>query len=674
MAEDDARPTAAEQLLADITKDLVDYTQEQRVESLAAYIEARYHEAASRRAAEGIDEQVAAGMRALRKQFSPREIALMMEAGEGAADAIYSGVTETKARGGRAWLLDILANAKDKPFTIEPTPMPELPPAAEDAIVERLYADVAAQYGPDAAAIPAEIEERASRLKNEALKRAKELAKAAAIRVEQRIHDRITESGWRSAFESFALDIMIYPAAIVKGPYIAVGKRLKWQDGRLAAVAVPEYRISRVAPEDYYPGPSRSYEIEVARMSATDLREAKAIDGTDALAVDALLAQHPLGSQTLAVSGTPVEATETMAPSVAPDAEYRVIIYNGRLSSELMAQAGIAVGVGEHPEVEAWVCEGIVLRVIRNPNLLGRRPYRVASFAPIPGSVWGRSLPDILSDVQRMCNAVMRALPRNLAFSAGPIGEYDRNRLEGEADIEQIVPGRMYGAQNDPLVPNRSPALRFQLIPSYAQQLLAVHAAFLKLADDVSGIPAYALGNPQTAGAGRTLGGLSLLMGNAAKGLKAVLGHIDSNVIEPMVSDVYMALMTEKGVPEEDKVDVRVVAQGSQGLLQRELTRGNAVEALQIAVPLRSDGTVTREGVQYLVREVVSSLGFDPDKVVPDPAREKQLRAVGPDDTQTVASSPPNAAAPGTPVPSLDARSATPPDPADLVRVPTDVG
>jgi hypothetical protein len=43
-----------------------------------------------------------------------------------------------------------------------------------------------------------------------------------------------------------------------------------------------------------------------------------------------------------------------------------------------------------------------------------------------------------------VCNALMRAMVRNLAFSAGPIGEYDAHRLEGEPDVANIVPGRMY--------------------------------------------------------------------------------------------------------------------------------------------------------------------------------------------------------------------------------------
>jgi hypothetical protein len=663
MADANGVPTPAEKVLADITRDIMAYTQEAVVSDLASYVTERYREAAGRRLAEGVDEQIAAGLRAVKRELSPGERQLLKDSGEEAAGAIYSGITDTKVRGGRAWLLDILANAKDRPYTIAPTPIPDLPPDAEDAIVNRLEQDVIAQLGPDATEIPPDIEQRAARLKTEAIKRAQELAAAAAKRIELRVHDRIAQSGWHKAFEEFALDIMMYPAAIIKGPYLAMTRQLAWNEGKLVAVAKPEYRISRVAPIDFYPGPNKSYIIEVARMSASDLIDAqKGLDGIDKVAVDSLLVRYPLGSPNKA----PTESPLSQSATVAPDAQYEVLIYNGKLSTELLAKANIPVGVGEHAEVEVWVCNDIVLRAVRNPNLLGRRPYHVASFAPIPGSDWGRALPDILSDIQRVCNALMRAMVRNLAFSAGPIGEYDSQRLEGEPDIANIVPGRMYKVANDALVPNRSPALRFQIIPSTAQAMLSVHAAFLKLADDVSGIPAYALGNPQTAGAGRTLGGLSLLMGNAAKGIKAVIGGIDTNVIEPLVTDIYMALMTEPDVPEEDKVDVKIVARGAQGLLMRELSRGNAVDLLQMVVPLRGSGDVTKEGVQYLIREIVSGFGFDPDQFGPDPARLNQLRGAATDATGGLGVTPASAQM-GTPPPSLDGRSATPPDPAEAV-------
>jgi hypothetical protein len=162
-------------------------------------------------------------------------------------------------------------------------------------------------------------------------------------------------------------------------------------------------------------------------------------------------------------------------------------------------------------------------------------------------------------------------------------------------------------------------------------------------------------------------------MGNAAKGIKAVIGGIDTNIIEPIVTDIYMALMTESDVPEEDKVDVKIVARGAQGLLMRELNRGNAVDLMQMVVPLIGSGSVPVEGVQYLIREIVSGFGFDPDQFGPDPSRLNQLRSAATGGTGGLGATPASAQQ-GTPLPNLDGRSATPPDPADAISPLSTVG
>lgn len=667
---------AAAKLLAEFKKEAEAYVQDKRVDSLAVYIQARFSEAKSFKASIGVDEQIAKARRIVRKEYSPEELQGMSED----EPKIFSGVTDTKIRGGRSWLLDILTNARDKPYTIQPTPIPTLPQAAEDAIVDAIAVELqqqAQQMGQSADGViefPADLRERAAKMKKLALDRAHTLATEAAQRIETRIHDRLIEAGWRQAFEAFATDIFMYPSAILKGPYRAPVRKLRWRDGSLQAVAEMGYKISRVSPDRFFPSPNASdvnsqpYQIETVPMSTSELIDAKMIDGVDATAVDKLLASYELGSVGTGFEGPTLE-TALPSAETAATAVFEVIVYLGRLPAEQLAEMGIVASVGEQPEVEVWVCNDIVLRAVRNPNLLGRRPYYVASMAPTPGSLWGRALPDILDDVQRMCSACLRSLARNLAFSAAPIGEYDAGRLEGETDVGWIQPGRLYKTSSDQMFsPTRSPAMRFTVVPSAAATMLNVHAAFLKLADDVSGIPAYVLGAPQAAGAGRTLGGLSLLMGNAAKGLKAVIGHIDVYVIEPLVTDCYMATMTEGEVPEEDKVDVNIVARGSSGLLQEELAQNRAVETLQLLTPYVDRKMVPPSGVQYMIRRVVAGMGYDPDLVIPDPRIVAQLRAALGGDTLPPEGAPSTQEA--TPAPPLDGRSAQPADPVSTVAVP----
>jgi hypothetical protein len=150
---------------------------------------------------------------------------------------------------------------------------------------------------------------------------------------------------------------------------------------------------------------------------------------------------------------------------------------------------------------------------------------------------------------------------------------------------------------------------------------------FEKKADDISGIPAYVLGNPQVAGAGRTLGGLSMLMGNAAKGVKQVISNIDRFVIEPVIYEFYLLEMLF-GTDDAVKGDVAVVARGATGILQRELSRANAVEILQVITPYVQGGTVSPNAIKALLRDIITSMGYEQvDDIIEDPDRRGDLLA-----------------------------------------------
>jgi hypothetical protein len=147
---------------------------------------------------------------------------------------------------------------------------------------------------------------------------------------------------------------------------------------------------------------------------------------------------------------------------------------------------------------------------------------------------------------------------------------------------------------------------------------MQVFAQFSKVADDLSGVPAYVLGNPQVAGAGRTLGGLSMLMGNAAKGIKNVQRSIDQDIISKVVNAYYyynMATSKDAGI----KADAKVVARGATGLMQRELAQQRTIEVLQLLTPYAAQGLIDKSALDYILRAILEGTGLPVDKIVPDP-------------------------------------------------------
>lgn len=657
------------------------YSQDELMSDLAVHVRMCFEDAKRHRMSMGIDTDIMRAMRAVENKYDPEDFEII----DGVD--IYMGITSQKVRALKSWISDILANSEDKPWTLKATPLPELPPEAEDAVVDALQRELQ-MYG-----FTFDLRERAAYFKDIAQKHANKLAAEATSRMETKIEDIMVEGGWRDAFTAFLSDISTYPSAVMKGPVIERNPGLRWRNGVLTAVDRMRYRMKRVHPLDFYPSPNSTtpqdaqYVIERSRPTKHDLMKCIGVPGFNELAIRRLIADCPRGYREVVPTDAEratLESTDKKHTATT-DGRYDVLVYYGRVEGALLEKHELEV---EDPqaqyEAEVWVCRGVVLRAMLNPHPLGTRPFYVGSFEKVPGSIWGRGLPQIVRDIQRVCNAAARSLVRNMAFASGPVGEYDIDRLANESNIDAVRPFRLYAVNSDPLLPGQQgQAIRWHKIDSNAAELLKVYEYYAKLADDASGVPAYVLGNPQVAGAGRTLGGLSMLMGNAAKGVKLVISGIDKDVIEPIVMNFYTLLMLFD--PDHTmKADVTIVARGAAGLLQRELSQARAVETLQMLTPYVQAGLVPPDGLQLVLRDVLKGLGYSADDIIPDPERAKELQnfAIANMLAQHVkqqGGEPSGAPAPhvalpssepGTPAPKLDGRSAPAPNPADAERVP----
>ena len=632
------------------------YQQSDFAETIVRHVASCFKVAADHRRSIGVEQGMLSDIKAVNSQYTADDIAALSLADSD----VYVGLTSLKMRALRSWIMDILANAEDRPWTLKATPMPDLSDAAMAVVIEKLQQEIT-DFG-----LKGELQDRATDLKFLAKEHTQKTADVAARRAEDHIADIMLESDWRTVFEEFVTDIGTFPSAIIKGPNIRFVNRLQWTGETLEPVSKAIYTFQRVNPIHFYPSPNSTntqdgaYLIHEVFYSHAELTQVKKLQGVLAAAVEALLTHYPDGTQgidfssaTVAMDG--VQGTDVSA--AAPDHTYRVLSYYGTMSGRMLADSGVMANINtdEVYEVELWTCGGFLLRAYLSPHPLGARPFHSASYNKVPGSFWGISLPATIREPQRILNATVRAMVRNMAYSSGPIGEYDADRLQGEVDIASIEPYRMYATRQDRMsIAASQPAIRFQEVPNTAPQLLRVYEYFTKVADEMSGIPAYAMGTPTANGAGRTLGGLSLLMGNAAKGIKAIISSIDRNVIEPVVRDLYH-LVVMSSDDASIKADVTVVARGSTGVLQRELTRSSIVEVLTMITPYSQSGIIPEEAMKTVLRDVLSNFGYP--NLIPDPARAAQVQNA----VSSVA---------GTPPPVLDRRSALPPDPGDAVRVP----
>ena len=82
-----------------------------------------------------------------------------------------------------------------------------------------------------------------------------------------------------------------------------------------------------------------------------------------------------------------------------------------------------------------------------------------------------------------------------------------------------------------------------------------------RLADEATGIPSFTHGDTNVSGAGRTFGGLSLIMQNANMLAKKSIGNIYKGVFKPIVQHFYNFNMIHH--PDASlKGDLQIVATG----------------------------------------------------------------------------------------------------------------
>lgn len=592
-------------------------------DALAQFVRERFDEAEKNRRDTGIEARLLRNLRANCCEYQPDEKALL-----GPYNDVYIGIAALKARAAESWLNDIILNNIDKPWTISPTPIPDLPEELREYVIDLLMQELPLMGGMAA------LIDRARNMKTIANNIAQDEAAKKTARMEKLIEDQMSEGGWTAEFGKLVSNLCVYPAAFVRGPIVINKPQAHW-DGDTYKVKDRPLPVTRVInPFDAFPAPnSTSCQngdgfIERARFTFADMHSFVGLDGFNESNIRTVLSKYPDGYSLHLSSDAERERLEqTDQDQLTPKRHIDTLIFNGKVPGHLLAENGIIVkDPQKYYECEVWVAGCYTIRAVLNPDPLGYRPIDCTSYRKIEGRVWGQSVIDLVYDTMRVCNAAARALVRNMSYSSGPIGEVVSERIADGQDPTHIEPYKVALVGPD-LSGTGAPAFRFHNVTSVASDLMAVFERYMKIADDLSGVPAYVLGNPQVAGAGRTMGGLAMLMGNAAKGIKNVQLNIDRDIIAPLVTRYYHYNMLTSD-DDSIKSDAKVVARGATGLLQRELAQTRMVELLQLLTPYIQQWDNLPDGIKVLLREVLKPTGLDVDKIIENPEAGQETQDI----------------------------------------------
>lgn len=610
----------------------------QPVQGLAAHVRKAWE--TNKKAKDGVEQRMLKSLRQRRGEYDPEKLEILREQG---GSTIYMMLTSAKCRAASAWIRDVfLSQSSEKPWMLDATPVPELPPEVMTGLYQESVMEVQQALQMGLVATPEAVRSMLEEKKSQALEATRESAKKTIELMEREMEDQLVEGDFHTALNQFLDDLVTFPAAFMKGPVVRRRKTMQWvqgMDGTWGMDVQDELRPEweRVDPFDIYPAAYASSInegdlLEHHRLSRSELNSLIGVDGYSEDAIRKVLEEYGRGGLREWTRIDQEKASAEGREDYDSHDTYGLIDalqYWGTVQGELLIEWGMTPEEVPDPlsdyAIEAWLIGQWVIKAVINPDPLGHRPYYSCAFEKIPGMLWGNSVPDLIRDAQDMCNSSARALANNMGIASGPLVWYNMDRMPVGDSIDQLYPWKIIPFESDPVGGSAAPMGFFQP-NSNAQELLVIYEKFATLADEYSGIPRYIAGDANVGGAGRTASGLSMLMSNAGKAMKQVIANMDQYVMVPLLTRLYNHNM-RYGEDESVKGDAKVVARGVNAMLVKESAQVRRNEFLATTANPIDMQIVGIEGRAALLREAAKSLDMNPDKIVPT-QEELQRRAI----------------------------------------------
>lgn len=659
---------------------IIEIKDKEVIESLAAQIRLDWQRA--KQAKLPIEEIMLRNLRQIEGKYDPDQEAAIASTG---ASAIYVLLTDQKCRDAESWVRDILEQAGDKTWSLEPEPVSELSPEIEQSITQKVITKFiietaqmnAAQGLPfDSSAFAREMGTRLFEVK----KAAKELLQMEATRRAEEMEKLITtqcdEGGFQKALNDVIIDLTRFKAAILKGPVPRRRKSLKWVRGSNGSYAVETNMVikldfERVNPFDFYPlvgvtDIQNGGVIEMHRLTRQDLNEMLGAPGYKDGEIRAVLDEYGAqGWQDWTQLTTKTEEA-TIKDESGLDIVYSdridALQYWGTMPGKLLREWGmtpkqIPSESHEYP-VEAWLIGTHVIKCVLNPDPLGRKPYSITGFAKEPDSVWHKSLPETVRPDAILCNATARAIHNNVAVAAGPQIEVNKDRVALGGDSAHIWPFKVW-EMTEAQGQAGGQAVHFFQPSMVSDKLLEIYQHFKKEADEHSRIPSYA--HEAVGTAGQTAAGLSMLMTSDSRGVKLLLENLDSDIIGPVIDRTFAFNMLY-GEDNEIKGAANVKVKGIHALVAKEQLAIRTKELYRDTQNPTDFAIMGLEGRTNFLKKLLRILEIAPEEIIKGTPSAQQL-APSPPISPTPGPGASPIGVPGAPpgqVPGLSAPGGTP--------------
>jgi len=442
-----------------------------------------------------------------------------------------------------------------------------------------------------------------------------EPAKRAAQKMEKLMHDQLNETDAPKHLRSIAFECCLFGTGVFKGPFAQDKEYPRWdEEGNYTPLFETIPKMEYVSIWDFYPDPDArnmteaEFTIQRHRLNRTQLRTLKKRPHFREESIEIALEYGSNYTREYWEDALEDDSTHSDMD------RFEVLEYWGILDAELAENADIKLPKElqdkDEVQVNIWVCNGQILRLVLNPFTPSRIPYLAVPYELNPYSFFGIGVAENMTDTQLLMNGFMRMAVDNGALSGNLLIEVDETNLVPGQDMS-VYPGKVFRRQGGQI----GAAIHGTKFPNVSQELLMMFDKSRQLADEATGIPSYSHGSGAVGGVGRTASGMSMLMGAAAQNIKAVVRNVDDYLLSPLGKSLF-AFNMQFNFDKEFIGDLDVKARGTESLMRNEVRSQRLLQFMQMTSNEQMAPFVKYD---YILRELAASMDLDEDKILNDP-------------------------------------------------------
>lgn len=554
----------------------------------------------------------------------------------------YVMLTSRYVFGATAKVCEIILPIDDKAFSLKPMPNPDLIDQAQDdtplvdhnqqPIMAPPPSAAASPQMPSPGGMPGQAAPTAAptgpqqMTGGDVAQQQLDAATASADKAETRIYGWMTQSKYPAEARKVIGDSARIGVGCMKGPFpVARKSKSLSKDGdsiKLNMEMKLEPSLCWVDPWNLFPDDACGEDIhsgdhiwERDFLSSKKLRALKDEPGYLASAIDLVLAEGP--GKVFAENDSPSNVEKNKRK------RYEIWYYYGtlkRADMDLLNPEDSADLDDDQEEVYAIISmvNDTIIRAVINPLDSGRFPYDTFAWSRRPGHWAGKGVAEQMSMPQRQVNAATRALLNNAGISAGPQIVIDQLGIMPANGDWKITPNKFWYKTSDSSGSARDAMFAID-IPNVTDKMMKIIDYGMKLAEESTGIPLISQGQTGPSSP-ETFGAAELQDNNAHTWLRHIASGWDDQIGEPKVDSLYEWLLLDPEVPDDEKAEYEIDAQGSTAMVERAIQQ-NVILGLLKA----SENPAFKLNPEKLMATYLRGNRMDPGKIQYSQAEQQAM-------------------------------------------------